>query len=377
MLTKLIVENFKSFSKKTQINVTATGYEILSKINKTDDNILKGLLFVGANATGKSTILEIMKFILDFIVLDVKIDFNRYISLINIKPVKIEYHFKFNDKNVCFFIEFSPKGIRKEILKIDNNIIIDRNSKITKYYRKDGSITEIQNISNDQSVLRSIYFDTKFSEYECLQQFMKFLENSAYINQDFKQILVNENINYFNNYFEANGTNKINKFLEKMEYFQEVKFSDEIKTDKYSMKFTDNLNNASKQIIFKRKDSNLELPYKYESSGNQTLVHILPIVIKTLETPSMLIIDEFSSSLHNILEEKIIKLFMTESSRSQLFVVSHSTNLLTNLIYRPDQIYTVDYDNEIGSVIDRVSNHKPREAQNLEKMYLSGVFNGI
>ena len=68
---------------------------------------------------------------------------------------------------------------------------------------------------------------------------------------------------------------------------------------------------------------------------------------------------------------------MQNSKESQIFIVSHSTNLLTNTILRPDQIYTVDYIQGKGSKINRVSDSKPREAQNLEKMYLSGVFNGI
>ena len=43
---------------------------------------------------------------------------------------------------------------------------------------------------------------------------------------------------------------------------------------------------------------------------------------------------------------------------------------------RPDQIYSVDFESE-GSVIKRFSSEKPREAQNLEKMYLGGVFKGV
>ena len=40
MLVKLSMKNFKSFVDKTEIDLNATGYEILSKENKTNDNIL-------------------------------------------------------------------------------------------------------------------------------------------------------------------------------------------------------------------------------------------------------------------------------------------------------------------------------------------------
>lgn len=122
---------------------------------------------------------------------------------------------------------------------------------------------------------------------------------------------------------------------------------------------------------------NFALPVTMESWGNQTLINIVPLVFDVMKNKGMVIIDEFSSGFHNLLEEKIIKYFMKNSKNAQLFIVSHSTNLLTNMLLRPDQIYTVDFINGKGSKLNRVSDSKPREAQNLEKMYLSGVFNGI
>lgn len=67
---------------------------------------------------------------------------------------------------------------------------------------------------------------------------------------------------------------------------------------------------------------------------------------------------------------------MKNAGESQFIFVSHSTNLLSNSLLRPDQIYSVDFDKG-GSVVKRFSSEKPREAQNIEKMYLGGVFNGI
>lgn len=67
---------------------------------------------------------------------------------------------------------------------------------------------------------------------------------------------------------------------------------------------------------------------------------------------------------------------MKKSSEAQLIFVTHSTNLLSNRIMRPDQIYSVEFDRE-GSCVKRFSSEKPREAQNIEKMYRSGVFRGV
>ena len=69
--------------------------------------------------------------------------------------------------------------------------------------------------------------------------------------------------------------------------------------------------------------------------------------------------------------------FMEKSNHSQLLFVSHSTNLLSNSILRPDQEYSVEFRNEEGSSVKRFSSEQPRSAQNIEKMYLSGVFGGL
>ena len=60
-----------------------------------------------------------------------------------------------------------------------------------------------------------------------------------------------------------------------------------------------------------------------------------------------------------------------------MLFVTHSTNLLTNTLLRPDQEYTVEFRGKEGSSIRRVSSRQPRAAQNIEKMYLSGVFGGL
>ena len=106
-------------------------------------------------------------------------------------------------------------------------------------------------------------------------------------------------------------------------------------------------------------------------------MELLPSFLHAIKNECMLIIDEFSSGFHNELEECIVKYFFHYSKNSQLFFASHSTNLLNNTLLRPDQIYSVYFNSKKGSVLKRFSDEMPRESQNTEKMYLSGVFDGM
>ena len=132
-----------------------------------------------------------------------------------------------------------------------------------------------------------------------------------------------------------------------------------------------------KEIYFKKNNIDLWMPIFLESMGNKTLLKMLPGLLPVVKNGGMFIVDEFSSAFHNELEELIVRYFMQESNMAQMFFVSHSTNLMKNTLLRPDQIYVVDFKDENGSFVKRVSSEQPRESQNLEKMYLSGIFGGL
>ena len=68
MLKKIIMKNFKSYMEKAELDLNATGYEILNETNKDQNDILKGALIVGGNATGKSTVLHSIRLLLSLLV---------------------------------------------------------------------------------------------------------------------------------------------------------------------------------------------------------------------------------------------------------------------------------------------------------------------
>ena len=55
------------------------------------------------------------------------------------------------------------------------------------------------------------------------------------------------------------------------------------------------------------------------------------------------------------MEELIVRYIMNNSTNTQLLLVSHSTNLLSNALLRPDQIYSVEMMGGEGSVLNRFS----------------------
>lgn len=374
MLVKLSMKNFKSFVERTEIDLIATGYEILSKENKTSDNILKGAIFVGGNATGKTNIIRAIRFLLELLVWQTDVNLFEYKSFYSDlkKNMELEYEFKIKDSYIKYLIETDNNTIIKEKLVQDEKEILVRINNNSEYTNKEGKKMQIENVQKNQSALRAVYFENRFIDNDILQEWFEFLKDSVYIDQANKFVLCANQEKLTRNYFENNGKEEFNDFLKSINYNQTVDYVSEYKNKAMQFYFQNR-----KEIIVLRDDMNVGLPIALESLGNQTLVEVLPQILQAVKKNCMVIIDEFSSAFHNQLEEKIIKYFMEKSNRSQMFIVSHSTNLLTNTLLRPDQIYTVDYISGKGSKLYRVSDSKPREAQNLEKMYLSGVFNGL
>ncbi len=379
MLVKLSIKNFKSFMEKAEVDLNATGYEILNDTNKSKENILKGALFVGENATGKSTVLSAIKFLLELLVWQVNLDTRNYVCLFNESKLgmELEYEFLINGAKINYFIEVIGDKIFKEILKVKNEIVLNRMGTTAEYIGKNKNIVEINNLQYNQSAIRKVYFETKFIDNITLKLWFEFMEKSVYIDQSKKTInraVGSSSQLTYCDYFDKNGTEEFNKFLEDINYNQNIVYTEKYKIDKVQFLSKEN----KKDVVLERKDfKGFGLPIEFESIGNQTLINVVPFIIDAMKDNAMVLIDEFGSGFHNTLEEKIIKYFMKNSKSAQIFIVSHSTNLLTNRLLRPDQIYTVDFIDKKGSKLNRVSDSKPREAQNLEKMYLSGVFNGI
>lgn len=67
MLTKMYLTNFLSFKERTEIDFTASKYSILGKTNVYENEFLKGALFIGPNASGKSNALKGLSFIVKMI----------------------------------------------------------------------------------------------------------------------------------------------------------------------------------------------------------------------------------------------------------------------------------------------------------------------
>ena len=379
MLTQITLDNFKSFKNKVTIDLTKTNYTILPQ-NVADNGVLKGCIFVGANASGKSTVILGVKLLLDFLFSERNLNSGIFLCMFGDSPrYSLSYEFLIEKKTVKYSFEVDAnKNMISEKLYLDDILMLERMGLSAKSYiaESDGVNYNETDVSKDTLFLRTLYFNTKFASNPVLSAWMEYLKNSIYINMFAKTVIPYGNAKVaVARYLDACGCESINRFFDEYHFEQNIEYDHSSKGGR--VHFVVGEDDSAKSIFFKRKGIEVPIPFAEESLGNQNLLRILPAFLHVIQNGGMLLIDEFSSGFHNELENLMVRYFMEKADHAQMLFVSHSTNLLSNSILRPDQEYAVEFQNENGSFVKRFSSEQPRSAQNIEKMYISGVFGGL
>lgn len=140
------------------------------------------------------------------------------------------------------------------------------------------------------------------------------------------------------------------------------------------IKSTDNSNNFGNilnqyYLVFEgMEDKKLPLTFMSDGMTNQS---ILLSLILSMPNDSIIFIDELERALHPSALESFIEI--VKKKKIQLVFSSHNTSILQTL--RPDQVYFAKWKNGFSNMY-RLSKIYPaiREVNNIEKMYLSGLF---
>lgn len=376
MLTEIVLKNYTTFINETIFNFKATNYKILEDTNVGDNRILKGALFVGENASGKTKVLDSINLLLSLLLENKEQDFISKKSLYTTGTMySLCYTFNVRNNEIKYEVSFEGNYINSEKLFVNKELKLNRIG--TSGQTNFDIEKDIKDINANLSLLKLEYYNTKFNNDSILNEWFNYLKNSLYVNcllgVTTSYNLSNLSKQIITKYALENDSKELNDLITKLGYNSEIVFNKEI----YNKDKTIVISSEQEMISLKKKGTDVLIPIMFESTGNKVFVNlILPIYYAT-KNNCMLIIDEFSSGLHNELEEALIRFFFNNSNNSQLFFTSHSTNLLDTSILRPDQIYSFCFDVKKGTMIKRFSDENPRESQNIEKMYLNGVFDGM
>lgn len=136
------------------------------------------------------------------------------------------------------------------------------------------------------------------------------------------------------------------------------------------------------EIVKKTTDDEVfSLPLSLESEGTRKLIYLLGPLYDVIKNNEILVVDEFDNKFHTLLSKFIIELYNKHNfGKSQLILTCHDTNLLTNELFRRDQIWFIDknknHESEIFSLVE-YKEHYTRKEKSYSRDYLLGKYGAI
>lgn len=119
---------------------------------------------------------------------------------------------------------------------------------------------------------------------------------------------------------------------------------------------------------------------KHESEGTNKLFALAGILLDTLRTGKILLIDELDARLHPLITRELICLFNsneTNPHNAQLIFTTHDTNLLTSKTLRKDQIWFTEKDNKGATDLYSLVEYKVGKNASFERNYMIGKYGAI
>jgi len=138
--------------------------------------------------------------------------------------------------------------------------------------------------------------------------------------------------------------------------------------------------NKVKTVHTDEDGKNIEFELKEESDGTQKFFSFLAPLLMTLERGGIMVVDELHDNFHPLIVEYIVKLFHNIHSNphnAQLVFTTHETAILSQDIFRRDQVWFCEKRNKSTHIYSLLE-FKPRKGvTNIEKGYLSGRYGAI
>ncbi len=117
-----------------------------------------------------------------------------------------------------------------------------------------------------------------------------------------------------------------------------------------------------------------------ESGGTRRLFGLSSYLFSVLQKGSVLVIDELDSSLHPVLARELLSMFhnpQINQNGAQIIFNTHDTTLLDLSLFRRDQIWFMEKDNQGASHLYSLLDFKPRKTEAISKGYLQGRYGAI
>jgi AAA15 family ATPase/GTPase len=416
MLVQFTVGNFLSFNKKKTLSLEAKGIsELKSNIASfKPEKILRSSVIYGANSSGKSNLIKALERMRDVVISSVKLNDSDELNYTPFllsseseneptffeivfwkESTRYRYGFEYNLEQIVNEWLFAGKSEKSEkpffIRTLEGIAVTD----------KFNEGEENESKTNDNRLFVSLVAQLGGSISKKILQFfndynvVSGLEHNDYTGFTMRMLHKNlngcsESLNLFQNlklgFKDINAVesdfnpNELPDFISakmKTKLIKDLTGKKGLSLKTIHNKF-DKKGNIIDFVVFDKEGN--------ESQGTNKIIDLSGPIFDTLNLGKTLIIDELDAKLHPLITIRIVELFNdTESNpnNAQLIFATHDTNLLGEDLFRRDQIWFTEKDqNEQTDLYSLYEFNLPdgskvRNDSNLEKNYIKGRYGAI
>lgn len=415
MLLKFKFKNFKSFKDEVCLDLTATKITEFSDRNFEVGNIkvLPIASIFGANASGKSNVMEAFRFMVDYVIMSLNFagaQINPNLQLAAMKPIP----FLFNDKS-------SVEGTTFEVYFV---VHTDQTEKIYQYgFVIRGNIVEEEWLNykakTSREDFKTIFYRSQDKNDEndfggLDKNIVKNIEVSMQketliltLGAKLKEKTLSEIFNWFNTIININLGNEVEiNQMYAMTGMMRKMLNTTVQQDivKYLSSFDSNIRNI---VVVEREVDNItkqktidiylthdiegtnrtiNIPLQYESAGTQKMFHLYPYFASVLKYGGIIYLDELNTKLHPLLIRVIVQMFLNKDINrkgAQLVFTSHDVWQLKSEIMRRDEIWFTEKNERGESTLYSLSDfidedgEKIRKDEDYQKNYILGKYGAV
>lgn len=437
MLVNITVENFKSFDKKEELSMISSSKIQENKSHRIkikQTNLLKNAVIYGANASGKSNLVKSLEFIKTVIMEGLPVesvnDYCRNKDSNKDRESVFELQFTVGDKFYAY--GFAAVLSRRKIIEEWLYELMQDGNANNLFSRDGGNMPKLGDgirLSSAEKNRFNVYAEdfmgnetglfltemNRGKRYEDNSKFIFFkkvfewlINNIIIINPD--RGISNDEVYYTKESLDTvsklietfdTGVNEINtkeitpeelsKMIPKdvmLNIFDSIKLKMQLENLKkmqmtwiidegfFNIRIRENSEPEITTIVLKHGKSIFD--FSEESDGTKRLIDLI-YMLMIKQDDIVFVVDELERSLHPKLTEHFIEMFMEshKEERIQLIFTTHENAIMDKKIFRRDEIWFIERDNNNVSAIYSLDKFKERYDKKLSKAYLDGRYGAI
>jgi uncharacterized protein len=410
MLIEFSVGNYRSFKEKVTFSMVAAN--LVSQDKDLDTNnvfavdkelsLVKSAAIYGANASGKSNLAKALQFMKWFMVNSSKetqsteaigVERFRLSTETDDQPSFFEIVFLLDGQQHRYGFTADRSKVVSEWLyyvpKTRETKLFDRQEEkfdIAKVYKADGitsktrnnalflSVSAQFNVEKSELILDWITYQLNLVSSLEDERLLKGMANHIFrenIYSDAVQLFKKSDLDIIDVRHKSESETVVDDPLEKVlkDFIKATDCSKSIET--IHQKFDKNKQPISLEPFSLSEE---------ESKGTQKIFLLVGLLTSTLKYGQVLIIDEFDEKLHPLMSRSIVELFNsneTNPHNAQLIIMTHDTNLLSNKIFRRDQIWFTEKDRYGATALYSLAEYKVRNDASFGSDYIKGKYGAI